>query len=199
MNDRSDWERLGRVAEAQGGFFTSAQAFEAGISRALLSAQTRVGGRLERAARGLYRFRFVPRSSIDPILAAWVQAGVDNAVVSHESALELYALSDVAPDAVHLTLPRDQRWRKAPTGSCYHWPRTTIATGDTRFVQGVRATTPERTIIDVLETGTQPEQIEQAVEQAVGRALTTTTRLRGAAAFRSQATRAALERVIEAA
>ncbi len=199
MHDQVDWETLGRVAEAQAGYFTSSQARAAGVSRSLLAMQAREGGRLERVGRGLYRLRFVPRSSIDPIVAAWVLAGVDDAVVSHESALELYGLSDVAPAVIHLTLPRDQRWRKPPVGSRYHRPRDPIAADETRVVQGVRTTAPERTLIDVIEGGTQPEQVVLAVRQAIGRALTTPARLRAAAGSRPRPTRAALERALEAA
>lgn len=55
---------------------------------------------------------------------------------------------------------------------------------EVRHVDGVVATTPERTIVDSLEAGTQPEQIEIAVQPALERGMTTPRRLRAAAAGR---------------
>jgi hypothetical protein len=57
-------------------------------------------------------------------------------------------------------------------------------------------TTPERTIVDVLDSGTQPEQVEQAVREALERRITTKARLRAASAERPATTRRALERLI---
>ena len=47
-------------------------------------------------------------------MAAWLAVGKQNAVVSHESALDLLDLSDVSPDRVHLTVPRSRRGLAAP-------------------------------------------------------------------------------------
>jgi hypothetical protein len=41
--------------------------------------------------------------------------------------------------------------------------------GDVRRNESIRVTSPERTILDVAEAGTQPEQIEMAIEQALRR------------------------------
>ena len=198
MHDQTDWEMLGRIAEGQAGYVTPAQARAAGFHRNTLLHHAREGGRLEKIARGLYRLRFYPRSPFESIAAAWVQTDPDEAVVSHESALELYGLSDVAPSDVHLTLPREQRWRKAPIGTRFHRPRQPLARKDVRRVEGMRATSPERTILDVLEGGTQPEQVEQAVREALARALTTKARLRASATNRPATIRKALETLIGA-
>lgn len=196
MTDQVRWETLGRVAESQAGYVTIAQAEQAGFHRNAPRHHTREGGRLERAGRGLYRLRFYPSSPFEHIAAAWVLAGPDIAVVSHESALELYGLADVAPSEVHLTLPRRYRYREAPNGARFHYPREPLADGEVRRVQGLRTTSTERTILDVLEAGTQPEQVEMAVQQAVDRALTTPKRLRAAAAERASTVQTAVERLL---
>ncbi len=198
MRDQTDWEMLGRIAEGQAGYVTPAQARTAGFHRNTLLHHAREEGRLEKTARGLYRLRFYPRSQFEPIAAAWVQTDPERAVVSHESALELYGLSDVAPSAVHLTLPRDQRWRRPATGMRFHLPRHPLRRQQVRRIHGMPTTTPERTIIDVLESGTQPEQVEQAVKEALARGLTTKARLRAASAERSATTRRVLEQLIAA-
>lgn len=56
-----------------------------------------------------------------------------------------------------------------------------------REVSGVTATSPERTIVDCIDDGTQPEQVELAIRQALRRGLTTTRRLTGAAALSARA------------
>src|SRR3990172_10638706 len=49
MTDQDRWEVLGRVAESQGGYVTTAQAEEAGFHRNALRHHAREGGRLEHA------------------------------------------------------------------------------------------------------------------------------------------------------
>jgi predicted transcriptional regulator of viral defense system len=142
--------------------------------------------------------RFYPSSPFDHVAAAWMLAGPEIAVVSHESVLELYDLSDVIPSKVHLTLPRRYRHRKAPVGVRFHYPRELLADGDVRRVHGLPTTSLERTILDSLESGTQPEQIEMAVRQAVERALTTPRRLRDATAGRPSRIRRFVDQVLAA-
>jgi predicted transcriptional regulator of viral defense system len=195
-HDQDRWESLGRIAEAHAGYVTTAQAEQAGFHRNALRHHAREGGRLERAGRGLYRLRFYPSSPFDHVAAAWVRAGPEIAVVSHESALELYDLSDVVPSRIHLTLPRRYRYRATPIGIRLHYPREPIADEDIRRIHGLPATSPERTILDALVAGTQLEQIEMAVNQAVERALTTPERLRAAAEDRPATVRATVERML---
>jgi predicted transcriptional regulator of viral defense system len=194
MADQDRWEILGRVAESQGGYVTTAQAEEAGFHRNALRHHAREGGRLEHAGRGLYRLRFYPSSPSDHVAAAWMLAGSEIAVVSHESALELYDLSDVIPSKVHLTLPRRYRHRKAPVGVRFHFPREPLADREVRQVHGLPSTSPERTVVDSLEAGTQPEQIELAIQQALERGLTTPRRLRAAATGRATRVRTLIDR-----
>jgi predicted transcriptional regulator of viral defense system len=198
MDDQDRWEVLGRVAESQAGYVTTKQAEQAGFHRNALRHHAREGGRLEHAGRGLYRLRFYPSSPFDHVAAAWMLAGPEIAVVSHESVLELYDLSDVIPSKVHLTLPRRYRHRKAPVGVRFHYPRELLADGDVRRVHGLPTTSLERTILDSLESGTQPEQIEMAVRQAVERALTTPRRLRDATAGRPSRIRRFVDQVLAA-
>jgi len=194
MRDRVDWEGVGTLAEGQAGFLTARQARELGVDRDALAYHVRPGGRLERAARGLYRLRFFPRSPFDHVAAAWVASGPDESVISHESALELYELSDVIPDEVHLTLSRERRSRRARDGVRLHRPRTPLRDEEVRTVHGMRVTSVERTLLDVLQDASQPEQIDAAISQALDRALTTAARLRTAASGWSATTRRALER-----
>lgn len=195
MADRIDHDSLYRIAESQAGYFTAEQALEAGMDRSTLIHHARPGGRYERVRRGLYRLRHFPSGPREHVVAAWLTLP-SPAVVSHESALELYDLSDVIPNAVHITLPRVKRGQRARAGVRFHMLSHPPGPDEIRRVDGVLATTPERTIVDSLETGTQPEQIELAIQQALERGLTTPRRLRAAAADRSNRVRTFVDRLL---
>jgi predicted transcriptional regulator of viral defense system len=195
MSDKIDHDSLYRIAESQAGYFTAHQALESGMDRSTLLHHARPGGRYERVRRGLYRLRHFPSGPHDHVMAAWLPLP-EPAVVSHESALELYDLSDVIPRAVHITLPRSKRGQRPRSGVRFHTVEHPPGPAETRRVVGVVVTSPERSIVDSLEAGTQLEQIELAVSQALERSLTTPRRLRAAAAGRPSRVRAFIERVL---
>lgn len=187
-------DRLFRLAEAQAGYFTARQAVEAGIDRSTLRHHARPGGRYERARRGLYRLRHFPSSPQEHVMAAWLPLRDAGAVVSHESALELHELSDVIPDAVHLSLPRSERGRRRRAGVRLHTLKLPPEKAEIREVAGLPVTSPERTVVDALEAGAQPEQVEIAIRDALDRGLTTPRRLRLAASTRPARVRKFVER-----
>jgi predicted transcriptional regulator of viral defense system len=194
-----DHDGLYRGAEAQAGYFTAQQAVKAGMDRSTLRHHARPGGRYERVRRGLYRLRHFPSSPYEHVMAAWLPLRDAGAVVSHESALELHELSDAIPDAVHLSLPRSERGQRRRAGVRMHTLNRPPEKSEIREIAGMPVTSPERTILDSLETGAQPEQIEMAVRQALGRGLTTPRRLRAAASTRPARVRKFVERRLEGA
>lgn len=195
MSDRIDHDGLYRIAESQAGYFTAEQALETGMDRSTLFHHARPGGRYERVRRGLYRLRHFPSSPHEHVVAAWLDLPAP-AVVSHESALELYELSDVIPNAVHITMPRAKRGHRPRPGVQFHMLEHPPGPNETRQVGGVVATSPERTIVDALEAGTQPEQIELAVRQALERGLTTPRRVCTAAADRVNRVKSFIDRLL---
>jgi predicted transcriptional regulator of viral defense system len=195
MSDRVDHDALYRIAESQAGYFTAEQALEAGMDRSTLVHHARPGGRYERVRRGLYRLRHFPSSPHEHVVAAWLALS-SPAVVSHESALELYELSDVIPNAVHITLPRAMRGQRPRPGVRFHTLAQPPGPTETRRINGVLTTNPERTIIDSLEAGTEPDQIELAVRQALERGLTTPRRLQAAATSRPKRVRRFIDRLL---
>ncbi len=172
MNDlastKPDRQCLFDVAATQQGYFTAAQAGSCGYSPALLSHHAR-GGRFLRVRRGLYRIREYPSSPREEVLASWLAAGPDEVTVSHESALDLLDLSDVIPNAIHLTVPRSRRGLVAPPGVLLHTTTRPPRRDETTEREGIRLTGPLRTILDAAEWGTAPEQIALAVGQALAR------------------------------
>ncbi|MDP8956149.1 MAG: type IV toxin-antitoxin system AbiEi family antitoxin domain-containing protein [Actinomycetota bacterium] len=196
MSDKIDHDGLYRIAESQAGYFTTEQALAAGMDGSTLRHHARRGGRYERVRRGLYRLRHFPSGQHEDVVAAWLALSDGPGVVSHESALELYELSDVIPNAVHITLPRAKRGQRARPGVRFHTLANPPGPNETRRVGGVLATTPERTIVDSLDAGTQPEQIELAIRQALERGLTTPRRLRAAATGRPSRVQTFVDRVL---
>ncbi len=196
MHDGIDHDGLYRLAESQAGYFTAKQALEAGMDRSTLRHHARPGGRYERVRRGLYRLRHFPMSPHEHVVAAWLPLRDAGGVVSHESALELWDLSDVISDAVHISLPRDKRGARPRPGVRLHTLERPPGASEQRRIHGVPVTTPERSIVDSLEAGAQPEQIELAVRQALERGLTTARRLREAASGRSPRVRGFIEDVL---
>ncbi len=182
VGDSSAAGRLYALAEGRAGYLTARGAVEAGIARSVLSYQARPGGRLVHVARGLYRLRDFPSSPHEHVVAGWLRTPPSaDAVVSHESALELDDLSDLIADQVHVTVPRAQR-RKPIEGVVVHPTTFPITKGQRRDVLGVPVTTVDRTIIDVLRSAGMTEQIEAAVLEALRRGLTTKRRLHATAA-----------------
>ncbi len=196
MHDGVDHDGLYLLAESQAGYFTAGQALGVGMDRSTLRHHARPGGRFERVRRGLYRLRHFPTSQREHVVAAWLPLRDVGGVVSHESALELYGLSDVVPDAVHISLARAKRGQRPREGVRLHSLERPPDASETGEVRGVPVSTPERSIVDSLEDGAQPEQIEQAVRQALERGLTTRRRLREAAAGRSARVRGFVGRVL---
>jgi predicted transcriptional regulator of viral defense system len=92
-----------------------------------------------------------------------------DAVVSHESALELHSLSDMIPRAVHLSLPHAKRGQRSRPGVRLHTLGRPLTPAEIRTRHGVPTTSPERSIVDSLQAGTRPEQIELAITEALER------------------------------
>ncbi|OGO07290.1 MAG: hypothetical protein A2Y61_08075 [Chloroflexi bacterium RBG_13_60_13] len=192
---RPDHAQLFEIASEQGGYFTADQARACGFSRALLAHHVK-SSRFIRVRRGLYRFREYPSSRREHVLAAWLAVGKDVAVVSHESALDLLDLSDVIPDAVHLTVPRSRRNLPSIPGVKIHTTTRPLRSEDLVVRNGMAATSPTRSILDAAEVGTAPEQIEMAIIQAIERGLATAQQLRRDAGERGQRVAALIEEAL---
>ncbi len=158
-------EGLFDVAAEQAGYFTSAQARALGYDWPQLTYHSKHGSFIH-LRRGLYRLRNYPSSPREEVMAAWLAAGKDSAVVSHESALDLLDLSDVVPDAVHLLVPRTRRHLSSYPGVILHTTTRPLSSRDIESRNGIKLTGPLRTILDVAETGTGSEQVILAIRQA---------------------------------
>jgi len=180
-----DRGRLYEVAAEQGGYFTMKQAMECGYSRALIAYHAK-RGIFVWIRQGLYRFREYQPSDHEDVLAAWLSAGKDIAVVSHESALDMLGLTDVIPNVIHITVPRAKRSITPRPGVKIHTTKKAITKAEIVVRDGITTTSPTRTILDVAESGIDPEQVERAVSQAVNRGLATAHQLQEKAGERGK-------------
>lgn len=101
--------KLYAIAEGQAGYFTAAQALEVGYSYPAQAYHHKAGHWL-RDGWGVYRLAHFPSTPREELvrLRLWNRdrSGANQAVASHETALELYDLSDVMPTDIHLTIPK---------------------------------------------------------------------------------------------
>jgi predicted transcriptional regulator of viral defense system len=160
----SDRELL-ELAGLQHGYFTTAQAGAAGISRRALAGRL-LKGSIERNAHGVYRLRQYPPTSRDEFYA--LQAGAPGATFSHETALEFYGLSDVLPNTIHVIVPPSSGLKPRP-GITIH--RSKLNRRDRVLRDDLWLTSLPRTLLDCARYGTDAEQLLAALDAARERGL----------------------------
>jgi predicted transcriptional regulator of viral defense system len=179
------------LAESQAGYFTRQQAAKVGVDSGRLARQV-AAGRLLRVAPGVYRLVRFPSSPHEDLMIAWLQTG-PGSVISHDSALALYDLSDALPAEAHVTVPRTPSRRRS--GMRLHTQRLALSGVTQR--NGMAVTTAPRTIADVARAGLAEELIAQAVEQALALGLALPEEI--VAAGRTRRVREMLSRAVEEA
>jgi predicted transcriptional regulator of viral defense system len=168
VQDRTDLRRrLLAIAARQSGYFTAAQALDAGYSYPAQRYHAKRGNWL-RVDRGIYRFPEWPTGSRED-LVRWSLWSRGRAVVSHETALSVHELGDVDPAHVHLTVPPN--FRQENPGVVIH--QAELAPRDVEEYEGFRVTTPLRSLLDVAAGELDLDQLEQAIAEALARGMTT--------------------------
>ncbi|MDD5210602.1 MAG: type IV toxin-antitoxin system AbiEi family antitoxin domain-containing protein [Elusimicrobiales bacterium] len=177
---KDTFEHLYKIAEVQGGYFTTKQAEAAGFSQKNHGYHVRTGNWI-RERRGIYRLAKFPPAERPDLIFWWLWSrnrdDVPQGVYSHETALSLYDLSDINPARLHMTVPRSfQRRRTLSKTPILH--RANIHKDDIGRRFGVKVTRPLKTIADLLSTRTvQLDHMQQAVKQAFRLGLITRTEL----------------------
>jgi predicted transcriptional regulator of viral defense system len=164
------------IATGQFGYVTQDQALAEGLSADALGKMAK-RGQVERVAHGLYRFVSFPHGPLDTYMEAalWPRGVVG--VLSHETALDLYELSDANPAKIHLTVPDDHRVRRqVPKAYVLH--TETLAADEVTWREGLPLTTVERTIRDCHADHLRVGLLEQAIEQARARGMLSAARAR---------------------
>lgn len=85
-------------------------------------------------------------------------------MVSHDTALRFFELSDVLPDKYHFTVPRSFR-KAVPQDVVLH--RGKLESKDIQQREGFSVTTPLQTLVDVAKNNLALEQFGLAVREAL--------------------------------
>jgi len=168
-----NYDKLALIAAEQEGLLAAADAREAGIDpHRLVDMERR--GTIERVARGLYRF---PLLDSRPQLGQLAQATMwadRRGVLSHDTALDLHELCDVNPVQIHITIPTAYRLQK-PVPKLYALHGRDLDEDEKTRYEGIAVVTPQRAILDGIESGLRTDLLRQAIDSARRRGL-----LRGA-------------------
>lgn len=158
-------QELLKIAGLQQGYFRTQQALAAGWTRRELS-WARATGRIENIRYGLYRFAHFPLTPLDELHE--IQTLAPAGTFSHETALQLYGLSDLLPRTTHFTVPRGSGFKPRPGIAIHHLP---ITPGERVLRDGLWLTSLTRTLLDAARAGTDPDQLLGAARDARERAL----------------------------
>lgn len=161
------------IADSQHGFVTAQQAAEVGVSKQALQMLVH-RGTLERAAYGVYRFPRYPVSEYDQLALAVLWTRVPEAVLSHETALDCYGISDVNPHRIHLTVGKHRRFRRADTGD-YVVHYEDLAATQVGWWQEIPMVTPVTAIGQCIADGTPIYLLRQAIERGYAQGYLKTT------------------------
>ncbi len=188
---RQDLRRaLHAVAFHQAGYFTAAQALEAGYSYQAQKYHADAGNWV-RVDRALYRLPEWPADP-DDVYVRWTLCSERRGVVSHDSALAVHGLSDVDPVKVHLTVPPG--FGAVDEMLALHVGELTEDERELR--RGWAVTTPLRTLADAAASDLSQEHVDRAVSDALRRGLTTRRRLLRASADATDRAALRLERAL---
>jgi predicted transcriptional regulator of viral defense system len=160
---------LYRIAEAQGGYFTTKQAASLGYASNKRAYHVRAGNWL-REHRGIYRLALFPEPERPDLILWWLwsrgRSDQPVGVYSHQTALSLHELTDVNPSRLDLTVPPTFR-RGVPVPRVLRLHYGSIEQPEQETLFGVPVTNALRTIVDVWEEGSLPkETLRQAFRQA---------------------------------
>jgi len=179
LEDREDARtRLWRDASGQHGYFTTAQALEAGYS---YQAQRHHVKRLNWIPidRAIYRFREfddLPTSE-DAHLVRWALWSKRRAVISHVTALAIHDLGTANPAQIHLTVPPG--FRQKDSAIILH--RAELQPDEIEQRTGYRVTTPVRAIAESAAAHIDADDLGSAVSEAIQRGMATKRQLLHAA------------------
>lgn len=171
-----DKHRLFDIADRQQGFFTAKQAEECGYARSNFHFKL-ASGEWTHEGRGIYRLGHYPVTERSELVLwnLWSRdrQGSPQGVWSHETALDIYEITDVMPAKMHMTVPkRFRRNQVIPKQLVLHY--NDLPEQDIEIRQGYRLTTLLRTLIDVVrDQSISLDQVELGIRQAIKHGLIT--------------------------
>ncbi|MDO5617612.1 type IV toxin-antitoxin system AbiEi family antitoxin domain-containing protein [Kocuria sp.] len=156
-------DELWDVADVQHGFVTARQAADAGVAAPTLQMLVH-RGTLQKVAHGVYRFPKYPVGSHDAKMLAVLWTGAQEAALSHETALDAYAISDVNPNRIHVTVARRRRIRRSG-GDAYVIHYQDLQPAQVGWWNEIPMVTAAQAISQCIDYGTPIHLLRQAVER----------------------------------
>lgn len=158
---------IARIAGRQDNVIGREQLLSAGLGRGAIAHRVRTGA-WQRLHNNVYLLGPAPPSLMARARAAALACGAD-AVVSHRSAAEMFALLPEIPGDVHVSVAGRN---VAPRAGVRRHRITTFASGEVTKVHGIPVTSVARTISDLAATESARE-VEQAFQEALYRKIVT--------------------------
>lgn len=161
-------ESLELVGSSQWGLVTTAQAYEAGVSKMHLSRLAE-RGTVQRVRHGVYALPSADTGPLQGLRAAWLATGSQPAgnqplaVVSGESAAAVYGLGDVLASKYEFTAAV----RRQTTQPDIRYRKRDLPDGDVAWVDGLPVTSVARTVNDLAAGGTDFDHLAAVVRDAV--------------------------------
>lgn len=178
MARTSDIDALLEAASEQGGYVSAAQAARLGVDGEAIRRLARAGD-IRRVRRGVYALRHA-RHRLEDAVAAWLTLDRKRlpwerrnelmAAFSHGTAAGLYNLGTVTPRLPALTVP--PRYRSISRARAIELHTAAILSEDWMWFLAddtlrVPATTPARTIVDLVAAGEEPSYVVRAIREAL--------------------------------
>jgi predicted transcriptional regulator of viral defense system len=162
-------KELYRVAETQGGYFTTKQAASLGYASNKRVYHVQAGNWL-REHRGIYRLALFPEPDRPDLIQWWLwsrdRSDQPTGVYSHQTALSLHELTDVNPSRLDMTVPPSFR-RGVPMPQILRLHYGHISEAEREILFRVPVTNALRTILDVWGEGSLPKNtLRQAFQEA---------------------------------
>ncbi len=157
------YRQLADVAADQYGFITPDDARGLGIDPAQLRVLTG-RGQLEHPATGVYRMPLIPATRLDPYMEATLWPRGVRGVLGHETALDLYDMSDVNPARIHLVVPRAHRIRRREVPLQYEIHHEDLAEDEITLFEGIPIVTAAKAVRQCHAEGLRPDLVRQAIE-----------------------------------
>jgi predicted transcriptional regulator of viral defense system len=164
---------LWEAALDQHGYVTTFDAARLGLPKVEL-AKLAGRGKLGRVSQGVYRFNEFAAGANDQLMEAVLWTRDPVAVLSHETALTVWELSDVNPDVVHVSVPKRKnpiRRANVPGGLVVHYENLRPDQRD--WWEEIPCVTAATAIDQSILTLPRPDLLRQAIHQAESRGLIT--------------------------
>lgn len=166
-------EPLHILASKQFGLFTTAQAAKIGVSRLEVHRLHRKR-EIREIRRGVYSTSPITIDAYEELRGAWISLDPTKtvaerlqepktAVICTTSAAEIYRIGDLPTYAHEFFVPQ----RKQTKAEDIHIRIRQLPAEDTQIFQGMKVTTPTRTILDLLAEGEELEHIGNLLTDAV--------------------------------